>query len=318
MGSKTAALHRNHHYADRPVWVTGILLFVWMISSVASTVTNKTLMTIFPYSATLTLVQITASCVVDYIIILYRRLSILPLNRPLLIQTLPVAASINFSKTLTYVSYGYVPASLTHTAKASSPIFSVALSKLLYNKAPSMYIVLSLIPITVGVTLSALTELNFALFGFIAAVAASVAAVLNSIYGKQALHHISCPDPIIFHFYTSVCAVLMVLPWVLYNDLYSIYMSVHTTTSIINVDGITSIITRGIPYQLIILSLAMHYLQNISSIYYLAGVTVLTHQVASTMKRLMVIASTVVYFGNPVGKSKSYYLCVVVVVLIGG
>jgi len=275
-------------------------------------------MTIFPYSATLTLVQITASCVVDYIIILYRRLSILPLNRPLLIQTLPVAASINFSKTLTYVSYGYVPASLTHTAKASSPIFSVALSKLLYNKAPSMYIVLSLIPITVGVTLSALTELNFALFGFIAAVAASVAAVLNSIYGKQALHHISCPDPIIFHFYTSVCAVLMVLPWVLYNDLYSIYMSVHTTTSIINVDGITSIITRGIPYQLIILSLAMHYLQNISSIYYLAGVTVLTHQVASTMKRLMVIASTVVYFGNPVGKSKSYYLCVVVVVLIGG
>jgi solute carrier family 35 protein E1 len=202
MGSKTAALHRTNDHTDRPLWVTLLLLLVWIFSSVSSTLTNKTLMTLFPYSFTLTLIHLLASVIVDIAIIGYRGISIFPINKQLLYMVLPSAMSINCSKTLTYISYGYVPASLTHTAKASSPIFSVILTKILYNKQPNIYVTLSLIPITLGVTLSAATELNFVFFGFISAVAASIAAVLNTIYGKQALHHVSCTDPIIFHFYS--------------------------------------------------------------------------------------------------------------------
>lgn len=298
--SDVVQLHRSHSHTNtihsqRPSYVTALLLFVWMCSAIASTLTNKTLMNVFPYSVTLTLIHLLASVTVDSIIIYYRNLSLLPFNKQLFIQTLPVAAAINFSKTLTYMSYGYVPASLTHTAKASSPIFSVIISKLMYNKLPSNTVCLSLIPITVGVTLSALTEINFVLFGFICAVIAAVAAVLNTLYGKQALHHTSCPDPIIFHFYASVSAVLMVAPYAIIHDGSEIYHSIRGQASIS--DGLVHMI----PFQMIIFSLSMHYIQNITSVYYLAGTTVLTHQVVGTAKRLVVIASTVLYFGNPVG-----------------
>ena len=60
---------------------------------------------------------------------------------------------------------------------------------------------------------------------------------------------------------------------------------------------------------LISLSLASHYIQNVASIYVLDGVEVLSHQVASTMKRLLVIVLSVVYFNNPVTWFNSVGIC---------
>lgn len=299
-------IHHHKHSASRSIYVSTLLLLVWLFSSVSSTLTNKSLMDAFPYSATLTLIQLLASVIVDMCIIYYRGLSLYPFNKQLFIETLPVAAAINFSKTLTYVSYAYVPASLTHTAKASSPIFSVILTKLIHGQLPSKYVLFSLIPITTGVTLSALTEINFVLFGFICAVIASVAAVLNTLYGKQALHHVSCPDPIIFHFYASVSAVLMVAPYAIFSDSIDIYNNFNVA------HDSNDTITYPVLLRMIIFSLSMHYAQNISSVYYLHGTTVLTHQVVGTAKRLVVIISTVLYFGNPVGLLNAIGMCIAV------
>ena len=52
--------------------------------------------------------------------------------------------------------------------------------------------------------------------------------------------------------------------------------------------------------QLLLFSVSLHYLQNISSIYFLAHVSVLSHQVAQSLKRLLVIACSVLYFHTPV------------------
>ena len=52
--------------------------------------------------------------------------------------------------------------------------------------------------------------------------------------------------------------------------------------------------------RLLLFSVSLHYLQNISSIYFLAHVSVLSHQVAQSLKRLMVIACSVFYFRTPV------------------
>ena len=75
-----------------------------------------------------------------------------------------------------------------------------------------------MVPLTLGVTLSALTELNFVLVGFFAAIAAALANVLNSIYTKRAISHVACPDPIIFHMYTAATATLMLTPYALIKD----------------------------------------------------------------------------------------------------
>jgi hypothetical protein len=51
-----------------------------------------------------------------------------------------------------------------------------------------------------------------------------------------------------------------------------------------------------------LLSLLLHYAQNISNIYFLRGVSVLTHQVTQSLKRLLNIAGAVWFFGTPVTK----------------
>ena len=75
-----------------------------------------------------------------------------------------------------------------------------------------------MVPLTLGVILSAVTELNLVLLGFLAAIAASLANVLNSIYTKRAISHVACPDPIIFHMYTAATATIILLPYALLKD----------------------------------------------------------------------------------------------------
>ena len=76
----------------------------------------------------------------------------------------------------------------------------------------------ALAPLTIGVILSAVTELNLVLVGFLAAIAAALANVLNSIYTKRAISHVACPDPIIFHMYTAATATIILLPYALLKD----------------------------------------------------------------------------------------------------
>ena len=124
MGSKSA-LSSSARWRTT-VWL-GFLLLVWFSSSILSTLVNAVLMKHFPYPVTISAVHMLSSVVVDWFIIVSRGLSLLPFRTDVFWQCLPVATTINFGKTLTYVSYGMVPASLTHTAKVG-PSSSLACS----------------------------------------------------------------------------------------------------------------------------------------------------------------------------------------------
>lgn len=279
------------------------LLAIWFGTSVCSTLVNKSLMDEFPYAVTLSAVHMLSAALVDFAIVWSRGLS-MQFRRDVLISCLPVALTITFGKTLTYVSYGMVPASLTHTAKASSPVFSVILSKLLFNQVPTLATFLSLLPITIGVALSALTEINWVFMGFLAAVCASLANVLNSMYTKKALHQATAPDPIIFHMYTATAAVCMLLPYALVVEMPSISLwqpAIVDASHLLDGAHLSShAVVHVFPWSAMLLSLGLHYAQNLSNIYFLSGVSVLTHQVAQSLKRLLNIAGAVFYFGNRV------------------
>lgn len=287
------------------VLMSTCLLLIWFTSSLCSTLVNKGLMDTFPYAVTLSTVHMFSSACVDLAIVWYRGLNI-NFRRDVVWSSLPVASAINFGKIMTYVSYGLVPASLTHTAKASSPVFTVIVSKILFNQVPNRATFLSLIPITIGVTLSALTEINWVFWGFFAAVAAALANVLNSTYTKKGLHHINAPDPLIFHMYTACVAVMMLLPYAIFVEMPTITLwqsSVPIAPVTALVDGVISPpqpVIHVFPWRAMFFSVILHYIQNISNIYFLNGVSVLTHQVAQSLKRLVQIGGAVLYFGNHV------------------
>ena len=189
----------------------------------------------------------------------------------------------------------------------------------------------ALAPLTIGVILSAVTELNLVLVGFFAAIAAALANVLNSIYTKRAISHVACPDPIIFHMYTAATATIILLPYAVLKDARDWFNGLthprHNQSSSptaaskqchihwLTLSALCHVRCSGVHYvfdksamagdsavaaQLLLFSVSLHYMQNISSIYFLAHVSVLSHQVAQSLKRLLVIACSVLYFHTPV------------------
>lgn len=73
----------------------------------------------------------------------------------------PVSFGMVFNKMFTYLSYGLVPVSLTHTVKASSPIFAVLLSYFWMGRTFPKSVYLSLVPIVVGVSLASISEMEY-------------------------------------------------------------------------------------------------------------------------------------------------------------
>lgn len=73
---------------------------------------------------------------------------------------LPISLMAVGGKLLTYWSYAVVPVSITHTAKASTPIFNVALAYILYSRKQSLLVYLSLLPIVCGVAMASISELR--------------------------------------------------------------------------------------------------------------------------------------------------------------
>ena len=74
---------------------------------------------------------------------------------------LPLAIAMMTTKLLTYFSYGYIPASLTHTVKALQPFFNVLIVYLWTGEGVDNRTILSLFPIVFGVVYASVNELEY-------------------------------------------------------------------------------------------------------------------------------------------------------------
>jgi solute carrier family 35, member E1 len=274
-------------------------------------------MQLFPYPSLLTLLHLSTSVIFD-IVWLYSRGTPTPSlhsdrGRVLLRAVAPVAFTLVFTKCLTYMSYVKVPASLTHTIKASAPVFAVLSAKVFYNTMPSWRILASLLPVICGVILAAINGLSFHLVGFLSALISTMFGVLQSTYTKSVFRKLSV-DPVVFHLYSGTCALLLTAPLILWEEgvihsavsylfgefglsmMPSSEMQVNSS-AIGTTRSDSSWFSSGI---VIFVSLACHYTQNVASIYVLSRVNVLSHTVANTLKRLVVIVGSITYFHNHV------------------
>jgi len=184
-------------------------------------------------------------------------------------------------------------------------VFSVFAAKIFTGATPQRLTLITLIPITLGVILSALTEINFNLIGFLAAALSTFSYVFQMHFTKRSLQKLDI-EPVVFHMYTSIVALILVGPYTVYYELVPLWSGGQDLVSPSPQEGSAS---RGTLLILIFMSLASHYIQNVASIYVLHGVEVLSHQVAGTLKRLLVIVLSIVYFHNPVTWFNSFGIC---------
>lgn len=83
------------------------------------------------------------------------------------------------------LSFAAVAISLTHTVKTLEPAFNVLLSQLILGQPTPIPVMLSLVPIMVGVALASAADLSFNWMGFISAMASNLTFGFRAVWSKR-------------------------------------------------------------------------------------------------------------------------------------
>ncbi|EQC29975.1 hypothetical protein SDRG_12254 [Saprolegnia diclina VS20] len=208
-----------------------------------------------------------------------------PMKLDHVLSMLPLSMMAIAAKILTYWSYSKVPVALTHTCKASTPLFNVVLAYLVYRTTHALPIYLSLLPIVVGVSLASMSEVQineFATVGLLCAVSSSMFGVMQSMYAKYLLRSGIVADSINLHFYNGMLCIAVNMPMLLWNSAEK------------------TMFPTSVPYGLILCCSTCQFISSFAASLLLGKVSELTYSIMSTMKRVVIVLSAILYFGNAI------------------
>jgi solute carrier family 35 protein E2 len=183
------------------------------------------------------------------------------------------------------VALWFAPVSFAETVKSAAPVFTVILSCLILGEKCSLLLNLSLIPVVFGLVLCSAYELSFNLQALAASLAANLSECLQNVFSKKLLMSDRL-DPQHLQFLTSLSSLLIQVPCVLL--LVDLNLFWTTVTSDSNI--LLSYILNGISF----------HCQSLSEYMLLSQISPVTHSVANTTKRALLILLSVKTFGNEV------------------
>lgn len=274
----------------KEVFTVLFFCILWYVVSSSNNVIGKMLLNDFPYPMTVTMVQLTSITLysgpffnmwgvrkfVDISWGYYTKVIV------------PLALGKFLASVSSHVSIWKVPVSYAHTVKATMPLFTVVLSRIILGEKQTLTVYLSLIPIITGVAIATVTEISFDMIGLISALIATMGFSLQNIFSKKVLHDTGIHHLRLLHILGRL-ALIMFLPVWLVVDLQNVLQ--HPT------------LVSGEDYRvlaLLFLDGVLNWLQNIVAFSVLSLVTPLTYAVASASKRIFVIAVSLFMLGNPV------------------
>ncbi|KAG6390884.1 hypothetical protein SASPL_148629 [Salvia splendens] len=115
----------------------------------------------FHYPVTISLVQFGFGTIVVALMWAFNLYKRPKISGAQLAAILPLAVVHTLGNLFTNMSLGKVSVSFTHTVKAMEPFFSVILSSIFLGEPPTIWVVLSLVPVVGGVALESMTEVSF-------------------------------------------------------------------------------------------------------------------------------------------------------------
>ena len=221
---------------------------------------------------------------------------------PMLRALLPVTALHLVGHVAGCASYNFSSISFMQIVKAAEPVVSVLTLTLLYGQRFSTGIWLSLIPIVAGVAVVSATEVNFAVAGFLAAMASNVAFVFRNILSKQAQSDIGLQG-INLYAWMSILGTALLLPVSLAVEGGSAVEAIRSASARFATSGAVPFLWFGsgtgfIPFLLT--GGLFYHLYNQTSYMALTGISPLTYSICNTVKRVVVILAGIAVFRNPV------------------
>eukprot|EP01090_Pellita_catalonica_P005343 TRINITY_DN1530_c0_g1_i1.p1 TRINITY_DN1530_c0_g1~~TRINITY_DN1530_c0_g1_i1.p1 ORF type:complete len:352 (-),score=21.18 TRINITY_DN1530_c0_g1_i1:402-1457(-) len=266
-------------------------IFMWYFFS---SLTNNVAKTILQYptssSTTLALVHVGAISLYSRILLSYsKKYSYVPFKRSDFSSMFILTLTHIVAMVLSNISLDKVPVSFAHTIKSASPIASVVISRVMLGKRSSVAQVLSIIPIIFGVTMCTITEIHFHIVGFICALTATILFSFKNIFSKRILLKAREEDTrdkfnylnVMYHI--SLMSFCALAPFWFFRD------------------GI-QILLHGMMFPLILLHVLISWCYFGTAFFafsVLAEISPVSYSVANTFKRVFVIVTSVLWFGNP-------------------
>eukprot|EP00921_Rhytidocystis_pertsovi_P012927 GHVQ01020983.1.p1 GENE.GHVQ01020983.1~~GHVQ01020983.1.p1 ORF type:complete len:547 (+),score=89.54 GHVQ01020983.1:79-1719(+) len=205
--------------------------------------------------------------------------------------------------------------SFTHIVKAAEPVLTAGLSGAILGQVFAWQTYMSLLPVVAGVGLASVTELSFTWMSFWCAMLSNCGSSLRSILAKQTMKDKkevgdNLTSANIYSLLTIV-ASLVCLPLALVMEggvVAATWNSVtqgtpaviDQVTGTVMIEAIAPLYTQSAVMTRIIMSGLWYYLYNEVAFGALERVHQLTHAVANTLKRVVIIVATVIVFRNPV------------------
>ncbi|KAJ1261942.1 hypothetical protein BS78_09G067600 [Paspalum vaginatum] len=269
----------------------GAMILVWYLLNIYFNIFNKLVLKAVPFPYTITTFQFASG---SFFITLMWLLNLHPKPRLSLKQyakILPLALIHMLGNCFTNMSLGKVAVSFTHTVKAMEPFFSVLLSVLFLGATPSVLVLGSLVPIVGGVVLASMTEVSFNWIGFWSAMASNLTNQSRNVFSKRLLadKEDNLDDINLFSIMT-VMAFLLSAPLMLSVE------GIKFSPSYLQSAGVN---IKELCVKAALAGTCFHFYQQVSYSL-LARVSPVTHSVANSLKRVVVIVSSVLFFKTPI------------------
>ncbi|KAI3716905.1 hypothetical protein L1987_68127 [Smallanthus sonchifolius] len=202
----------------------------------------------------------------------------------------PVALAHTIGHVAATISMSKVAVSFTHIIKSGEPAFSVLVSRFLLSETFPLGVYLSLLPIIGGCGLSALTELNFNMTGFMGAMVSNLAFVFRNIFSKKGMKGTSVSG---MNYYAclSMLSLLILTPFTIAMEGPQMWEAGwQTAVTQIGPNFIWWVVAQSVFY----------HLYNQVSYMSLDQISPLTFSVGNTMKRISVIVASIIIFRTPI------------------
>lgn len=268
-----------------------IVFGFWYFQNIVFNIYNKKVLNLFPFPWLLGSFQLFVGSIWMFTLWSLKLQPCPKISKPFIIALLGPALFHTIGHISAGVSISKVAVSFTHVIKSSEPVFSVVFSSFLGDTYP-LQVWLSILPIVLGCSLAAVTEVSFNFQGLGGALISNVGFVLRNIYSKRSLQSFKEVNGLNLYGWISIISLLYLFPVAIFVEGSQWIQGYHK--------AIQAVGKPSTLYIWVLLSGVFYHLYNQSSYQALDEISPLTFSVGNTMKRVVVIISSILVFRNPV------------------
>lgn len=216
---------------------------------------------------------------------------------------LPISIGHVVGHVSTVVSLGAVAVSFTHVVKSMEPFVNVVGSAIFLKSVFPLPVYASLLPVVCGVVLASVSEVSFTWLGFLSAMTSNFAFTARNIFSKLSMNQPKGENmgPGNLFAVLSIMSTILLAPVALCVDHPAkLHKAWLTATS-----GAAAVVTAPKLIAGLLISGLFFYLYQEVAFKALDSVHPITHAVANTVKRVVIIVTSIIVFQNPVTKANA-------------